>query len=175
MDVTQLGAAVLTELEGRGWKIERSTSRETLLPAAISRRYPRIPGELMNFLQSIDSCANADENIWFLCREDFLRDEDGFRWNEFELMSLEHDGGAEWKAQVRGFWDRHFPFMLAVHSDYDYLAVSLDERSYGKVVHGCGDDFLEPSAVAPSFAEFLAQFRTFVASRRNDYPLGNFV
>ena len=24
---------------------------------------------------------------------------------------------------MRKFWDAHFPFMLALHSDYDYLAV----------------------------------------------------
>ena len=147
MDMIQLGADVLKELEARGWKIERSTSREPLLPAEISRRYPRIPGELIGFLEM----------------------------NEFELMSLDQDDDVEWKTQVRGFWDRHFPFMLAVHSDYDYLAVSLDGRSYGEVVHGCGDDFLQPSAIAPSFAEFLTLFREFVASRRDDYPLGVFV
>ena len=175
MDATQLGADVLKELEGRGWKIQRSASREPLLPVEISRRYPRIPDELIDFLQSIDSCVNAEESIWFLCRADFLRGEEGFRWNEFELMSLNRDDDAEWKPQVRAFWDRHFPFMLAVHSDYDYLAVSLEERSYGEVVHGCGDDFLQPFAIAPSFAEFLKRFREFVASRRDDYPLGTFV
>jgi hypothetical protein len=175
MELTELSAAVLKELEGRGWKIERSTSREPLLPAAIGARYPRIPGELLSFLQSIDSCTNANEDIWFLCRADFVRGDEGFRWNEFEAMTLEYDHEAEYKAQVRAFWDRHFPFMMAAHSDYDYLAVSLDERSFGKVVHGCGDDFLEPSDVAPSFAAFLEQFKKFVASGRDDYPLGNFV
>ena len=69
-------------------------------------------------------------------------------------MSLERDDPDAQK-QVRGFWDFHFPFMLAVHSDYDYLAVSLDERFYGQVVHGCGPAFEETSLVAPSFSLFL--------------------
>ena len=130
----------------------------------------------MSFLQSIDQCTNAEENIWFLCREDFLRSEEGFRWNEFELMSLEHDDGAEWKAQVRGFWDRHFPFMLAVHSDYDYLAASLDERSYGQIVHGVGPAFEEEAhPIARSFPEFLRLFREVASGRRDDYPLCDFV
>lgn len=175
MDVIQLGANLLESLEGRGWKIQRSTSREQLLPPEVSRRYPRVPAELIAFLESLDSGVNADETVWFLCREDFRRtDDQAFRWNEFERMVSE-DAAPEARQRTRQFWDHHFPFMLCVHSDYDYLAVDLDARSYGKIVHGCGPAFEETSVVAPSFAQFLKIFGDAVAAGRDDYPLGFFM
>jgi hypothetical protein len=176
MDLAQLEADLLRELERKGWIIQPGTSREPLLPPAVSQRYKRLPSDLVAFLEKLDSAVNADETVWFLCREDYRRTGgESFRWNEFEVMSLEYDDDAEWKLQVRSFWDRHFPFMLAVHSDYDYLAVSLDERSFGEIVHGCGDDFLEPSPVAPSFAEFLRLHREAAAGRHDEWPLNCFI
>jgi hypothetical protein len=174
VELAQLEAQVLEALEGRGWKVQRGTSREPLLPPEISGRYPRIPAELVSFLERMDVCVNADETVWFLCRADFRTGAEGFRWNEFELMTLE-SGNAEWNEQARQFWDHHFPFMLCVHSDYDYLAVNLEARSYGQIVHGCGPTFEETSIVAPSFAEFLASFNETVAGRRDEYPLSFFV
>jgi hypothetical protein len=175
MDVIQLGEDVLKALQDKGWDVQLSDSREPLLPPDLRRRYPRLPVELTDFLERIESAANADENIWFLCRADFRNtDAQSFRWNEFELMLLENDD-AKQQAETRRFWDLHFPFMLATHSDYDYLAVSLEEQSYGQVVHGCELELQEPSVVAPSLAEFLALFKETAAGRRNEYPLTAFV
>ena len=175
MDLAQLGAQVLEALKGRGWNVQPSTTREPLLPPAVSRRYPRVPAELIAFLESLDSGVNADETVWFLCREDFRRtDDQGFRWDEYERMTL--DGATpEAQQRIRRFWDRHLPFMMCVHSDYDYLAVDLDARSYGAIVHGCGPEFEETSLVAPSFEQFLKIFKEAVAARRDDYPLGFFM
>jgi hypothetical protein len=174
MDTTQLGAELLAVLQERGWRIQRSASGEPLLPPLVRQRYPRVPVELTGFLEAIESCTNAAEDVWFLCRADYHRtDDQGFRWNEFELMGLE-TGDTEGQQQLRGFWDLHLPFMLAVHSDYDYLAVSLDERSYGQVVHGCGPEFEEASSVAPSFAQFLTLLREAAGGGAN-YPLSYFL
>jgi hypothetical protein len=175
MDEVQLGADLLRVLQGRGWRIEYSTSREPLLPSDVQQRYPRVPVELIGFLQTMESCTNAEENVWFLCREDYRRsDEQSFRWNEFELMCLETDDIEE-REQIRGFWDLHFPFMLCVHSDYDYLAVSLDEQSYGEIVHGAGFEFEQTTSLARSFAQFLTLFRETAEGRRDDYPLSYFL
>ena len=175
MDLIQIGDQLFQALRDKGWEIELSDSREPLLPPDLLRRYPRLPPELTDFLQRIESAANSEENIWFLSRSDFHRtDADHFRWNEFELMLLENGDGKQ-QAETRKFWDLHFPFMLATHSDYDYLAVSLDDRSYGQVMHGGELEMQNPSIVAPSFAEFLALFRETAAGRRDDYPLTSFV
>lgn len=165
-------------LQERGWRIERSSSREPLLPPPLLRRYPRLPIELTSFLEGLESCVNRDQNVWFLCREDFRgTDEQSFRWNEYEVMSLEAAGGDPvWQVQIRSFWDRHFPFMLAVHSDYDYLAVSLEDRSYGSIVHGFGPEFEETSTtVAPSFMEILALFKLAASEEMEDHPLSLFL
>ena len=65
--------------------------------------------------------------------------------------------------------------MLAVHSDYDYLAVSLAEDSYGQIVHGYGPEFEETSIVAPSFAHFMRLFGEEAAGIRDSYPLSVFL
>lgn len=172
---TQPGAELLQALQARGWMIAHSDSAEPLLPPDLQQRYPRLPAELTAFLETIDSCANAEETVWFLCREDYrLRDAERFRWNEFELMILE-DADADAQERVRRFWDRHFPFLLCVHSDYDYLALSLDEKSFGAIVHGCGPVFEETTQVASSFTEFLTLFRKYATGDRDDYPLSYFV
>jgi hypothetical protein len=177
MNTSELGEDLLLVLQDRGWRIERSASREPLLPVEVARRYPRLPVELTRFLERIESCVNVDENVWFLCRADYRRtDEQGFRWDEFERMSLEAaSGDLEWQAQVRSFWNRHFPFMMAVHSDYDYLAVNLEERSYGAVVHGSGPEFEETSIVAASFAQFTTLLRETAAGHSDEYPLSSFL
>jgi hypothetical protein len=62
MDVAQLGADVLKELEARGWKIQRSSSSEPLLPAEVSRRYPRIPVELIDSFKSVALVSHPPSN-----------------------------------------------------------------------------------------------------------------
>lgn len=174
MDAMKLGENLLEILDMRGWIIGRSVTDAPLLPPPLVHRYPRLPEDLISFLGSIETCTNAAEDIWFLTRADYQRtDDSAFRWNEFELMSLEGDGGAA--AQIRQFWDLHFPFMLAVHSDYDYLAVCLDPPVYGQVVHGCGPSFEETSLVADSFAQFMSLFAREAAGDQPAYPLSCFV
>lgn len=177
MDTIGLGEELLVVLHGRGWRIERSASREPLLAPPVRLRYPRLPVELTRFLEGLESCVNRDQSVWFLCREDYRRtDEESFRWNENELMSLDAArGDPVLEAKTRGFWDRHFPFMLAVHSDYDYLAVSLDDQSYGRIMHGFAPEFEEVSMVAPSFLEFLALFKLALLDDKKDYPLSLFL
>ncbi len=177
MDANELGEELLIVLQERGWGIERSASGEPLLPPPVLRRYPRLPLELTRFLEGLEACVNRDQNAWFLCREDYRRtDEQSYRWNENELMSLDAAGGDPvWQAQIRGFWDRHFPFMMAVHSDYDYLAVSLEDQSYGGIVHGFCPESEEASMVAPSFTEFLALFKLAASEEKGAYPLSLFL
>src|SRR5512147_1918169 len=92
MDTAQLGADLLAALRERGWRIQPGASREPLLPPLVRQRYPRVPTELTRFLESLELCTNAAENVWFLCRADYqLTEGPGFRWNEFELITLETD------------------------------------------------------------------------------------
>lgn len=133
-------------------------------PDFVAKRYPTVPPEVVRFLGSLEECTNRDNNIWFLCRPEFVRNDPGiFHWNEYELMSLDAaKDDPDWQRQIRAFWDTHFPLMMAVHSDYDFLAISLSLETYGQVVHGCGPEFEEVSTIAPSFAEFVRQFTAVV-------------
>jgi hypothetical protein len=58
--------------------------------------------------------------------------------------------------------------MLAVHSDYDYLAIRLSD---GSVVHGFAPEWDAPSPIAGSFAEFLTAFEREAASAAPRSPL----
>ena len=175
MHESQLGADLLNALDTRGWSIQRSDSSEFLLPPDLRERYPQLPAEVIEFLQAMESCVNADETVWFLCREDYRRtDDQSFRWNEFELICLENDD-ANARERIRRFWDLHFPIMLCVHSDYDYLAVSLETQTYGQIVHGCGPEFEETTVVAGTFTEFLTMFTETALGHRDDYPLSMFL
>ena len=176
MDTSQLGADLLAALEKKGWTIRRSAAPEPLLSPPLRERYPRLPADLTGFLEALESCVSADETVWFLCPGDYgVVGPEAFRWNEYELMSLEATDDPGKQAEIRRFWDLHLPFMLAVHSDYDYMAVSLAEKTFGQIVHGCGDDFEAPSPVAASFAEFLSLLKEEAAGATDGYPLCYFL
>jgi hypothetical protein len=175
MDTSELATDLLAALEKKGWTIRRSAAPEPLLPPPLRERYPRLPADLTGFLEALESCVSAEETVWFLCPGDYRVGPEAFRWNEYELMSLETTDDPGEQKEIRRFWDLHLPFMLAVHSDYDYMAVSLAEETYGQIVHGCGDDFEAPSPVAASFAEFLSLLKEEAAGATDGYPLSYFL
>jgi len=166
--------SLLEALGRRGWTVRRATGSRELLPPAVASRYASLPAEVLRFLSALDVCCSPDGTAWFLTAEDFARTaESGFRWNENEIMSLEAaKSDPAWQLEIRAFWDRHFPVMLAVHSDYDYLAVSLAD---GSVVHGFAPEFEDASPIAGSFAEFLSALEAEAASAEPRYPLAVFL
>lgn len=53
-------------------------------------RYLQLPKDYLDFLQQFKTITNKADNVWFNSIEDFNESSDNeFRWNEFELMSLE--------------------------------------------------------------------------------------
>lgn len=165
---------LLTTLRRRGWKVSRVSRPRKLLPPAVSARYPRVPAGVLRLLSALEACCSPKETVWFLTAKDYARTGDaGFRWNEFEIMSLDSaDGDPELEAEIRSFWDGHFPVMLAVHSDYDYLAVRLSD---GAVVHGYAPEWESPGEVAASFAALLIALEAEADAERDDGPFHIFV
>jgi hypothetical protein len=164
---------LLDSLRARGWKVELSTTPMELLPDPLTRRYHWLPREVAEFLCPLVSCRNQDETVWFLCHSDFsVARSEGFNWNEYERMAIEAAGNdPSLISKIHEFWDNHFPFMLAVHSDYDYLAV---RKSDGSVVHGCAPEWEDPTPIADTFESFLVAFEA--AARGNGgYPLTLFL
>lgn len=151
-------------LRGRGWVIQYQPP--VALPEAILSRYPRLPQEVARFLGALSVCHNPSQNVWFLTTADYTRVSggEGFAWNEIEQMSGES-----------AFWDMHFPFLYAVHSDYDYLAVRLTENAFGSIVHGFAPFWNEPSVITPNFTAFLEAFTAATQSREPAWPYSVFL
>ena len=168
---------LLTALQLRGWTVRTFTGPRLLLPPAVAKRYPALPSEVVTFLSSLDVCCNQEENSWFLTSEDYAREESsGFRWNEYEHMGLEmYAEDPAFREGIKAFWDSHFPFMLAVHSDYDYLAMRLTPEGFGSVVHGYAPEWEEPQPIADLFGAFLQAFTIAAGMPQAENPLDVFL
>ena len=166
---------LLSALQARQW-IVRVEEEPQPLPPIVASRYPTLPPEVRSWIGMLADCHNAAEDIWFMTPSDYALDTaDAFRWNEIELMSLEGAANDTERQQIVSFWDRHFPFLLAVHSDYDYVALRLAPDQYGIVVHGYAPEFEEPSIVAPSFADFLSALERAAGDASPAYPFSSFL
>ena len=84
-------------------------------------------GGMGGFLSQVSRCVKDGETAWLLCLEDFEEaDGGGFRWNEFEQLSLQaaaDAGDTVWQADIRRFWDAHIPVGLSVGGAYEYYAI----------------------------------------------------
>lgn len=158
---------LIANLKSAGWHVEPPTS-DAEIPEAILARYGSLPAVLVAFISSFSRCTAPSQQAWFVSLHDLVQDEP-FRFNEFELMSLSAAGSDEdWSAAIRSFWTGHFPLFLSVAGSYQYFALSLGGPAKGNVVYGAEPDFEECSVVAPSLAEFLAMF---LAALRSPTPL----
>jgi len=166
---------VFEALSARGWSIQFNDRPATLLPAALQQRYPAVPEELLAFLAPLKVCRNSAQNSWFLTSNDFRNEAPAFRWNEYEWMALETLTAPEERAAVTSFWDRHLPFMLTVHSDYDYLAMQVSGPARGAIVHGSAPEWEDTSVVAPSLSAFLRDLAAAAGESEPAYPLSIFL
>ena len=168
--------ALLDALVRRGWSASLRSVRDALLPPDVARRYPHIPQDITNFLTIIQECTSETNDIWFLTAGAFAAlPGPGFSWNGYERMELEGLEAETDMARVVDFWDHHFPFMMAAHSDYDYLAVRLHPDAYGAVVHGFSPYWTQPTVIAPSFPEFRAAYLAAASTPNPEWPLSIFL
>lgn len=136
-----------------GWTCE--LAREKLeIPQEILARYKRLPQDFLDFISKFSNIINAGENMWLLTAKDYLvDDDDAYRWNEFELMSLDWmDDDKEGKAEITAFWDNFLPIFMSVAGDYHYYAINIKT---GEIFEGWSPEFEEPQIAAPSFTEFI--------------------
>ena len=147
---------VCAALRQQGWTVSGEDATPRQFPQCISGRYHNPPAEWVEFLNCVRSCVSPGETTWFLCLNDFERqDKDSFWWNEWELISLQaamDDQDTEWQDAIRAFWDNHLPICLSVKGGYGYYAIRLSD---GAVVHGTESEFEETREAAPSFSRFL--------------------
>lgn len=168
--------ALLTALQTRQWIVYASRRNHSLFHRTSRVATPHCRPRSDRWVGMLAACHNAAEDIWFMTPSDYARETaDSFRWNEIELMSLEAAANETERREIVSFWDRHFPFLLAVHSDYDYLALRLSPDQYGIVVHGYAPEFEETSIVASSFADFLSAFERAASGASPEYPFSYFL
>ena len=137
-----------------GWNVAPAEEKYEL-PKTLTERYAFIPDDWTDFIQSFIICINGDNNLYFQLVEDYENDCDdsAFRWNEFELISLEAAKGDEkWTADVKEFWDNYLPIVMSVGGDYHYYAIGIKT---GEIFDGWAPEFEEPEIVAPNFTDFI--------------------
>jgi len=159
---------LLKALSARSWNVESTVGR-SLKPIAITERYPTLEGGVLDVLSQIKRCIRADDQSWLIPFSDFQTDSSSaFRWNEYEIMALEATVSEGERSSITRFWDEHFPFLLAVQADYDYLAIRISD---GSVVHGNAPEWEHPSVFANSFDAFVACVVGAVSPTELPYPL----
>ncbi|MCH5205630.1 MAG: hypothetical protein J1F09_01670 [Oscillospiraceae bacterium] len=140
--------------KNNGWNVEFSDEKRGL-PEAVRERYKYIPAEWVDFIGCFNVCINGENNLYFQLAEDFEEQDNGFRWNEFEMISLEAaKGDEEWTANIREFWDNYLPIAVSVGGDYHYYAIGIKT---GEVFDGWEPEFEEPEIVAAGFGDFIGK------------------
>lgn len=139
--------------------IVRLNQKNKLNPIILNR-YQNLPKDYLNFLDEIGICATKDNKAWFNAISNFNNNvKSEFRWNEFELMSLQ-DYKDETDADAKDiieFWDQHLPILLSCRNFYCYFAISLLLENYGQIVYGSEPEFEETEFVANDFLEFMTK------------------
>ncbi|WP_145407664.1 SMI1/KNR4 family protein [Paenibacillus xylanexedens] len=142
--------------ETKGWVIRTKSSHELNLDVHVSTRYNNIPDEYLDFLRVVKQCVSPSEQTWFLCENEYNHSTDtAFRWNEFELLSLEAAAGDDqWTSEIKTWWDHYLPIVISVHGGYSFYAIDLINE-IGTIVRGEEPEFEEVTKVAEHLDEFL--------------------
>ncbi len=137
---------LITALRKAGWRISEGSAP---LPARIRARYSWVPAEILAVLEGMTEAVNHSETAWLLSAAATLRG-GRYRWNEWELVSLEAAGSdLDWANEISAFWDSHFPFLLSVKDGYAYFAIR--QAPGFPVVYGREPEFEQTEAIAGSF------------------------
>ena len=137
-----------------GWILEPATdSTPCTLP-----RFLSASDELKEFLASFAALHTAADKAWLIASGDFgATPQQGFAWNEFELLSLSASADDSACAQqVRSFWQNHLPIFMSVENHYEYVAYCLSGPRRGSYVHGAEPEFEDTRVVAHDLDEFVA-------------------
>lgn len=144
-----------------GWAITKNPDSSLNLDSSFISRYQETPHEYLDFLRAVKQCTTPNENTWFLCEDEYNdSSEAAFKWNAFELLSLESAMDDEiWKAEITAWWDHYLPIVMSIDGGYSFYAIDL-ANEIGAIVRGDEPEFEEVVKVANNFEEFLAFIMT---------------
>jgi len=139
-----------------GWDITQKSDFQLKVDGSIISRYKEIPKEYVEFLSLVKQCVTPSEKTWFICEDEFNNSSDhAFKWNEFELLSLEAAMDDDsWKSEITTWWDSYFPIVMSVEDGYSFYAIDLTNDK-GAIVRGYEPEFEKVEKVANTLEEFL--------------------
>ncbi len=138
------------------WDISLKENPGLGLNNSITTRYKDIPQGYKDFLYNVKHCIAPSEKSWFLCEDEYNDNSDiAFRWNEFELLSLEAATNDNiWESEIISWWDKHFPIFMSVDGAYSFYAIDL-ANNIGSIVQGVEPEFEEVEEIASSINDFF--------------------
>lgn len=163
---------MIETLENKGFVVQERTEANEL-SSDFLQRYNNLPANYLKFLNEFQLITNKDDNAWFNSIEDFNGESDsGFRWNEYEMMSLEAlEGDEEACNEIHNFWNTHIPIAMAVEGEYQYLCIDLSPENYGKIYYGVEPEFEDS---ADFVCDSLNQLLELLSSDSEDSRLTSF-
>ena len=144
-------------LKDNDWKIEENDTECDVYSNAVLSAYGHLPAALIELLQKYKSVASGDDTSFFLCVDDYSGESDlAFKWNEFELISLEAaEGDEDWTNDIRSWWKTKLPFYMSVDGEYSFYAIDTEDN--GAILSGYEPEFEEADKVADDFEDFISK------------------
>ena len=144
-------------LKDNNWKIEENDTKIDVYSNAVLNSYENLPVVFLEFLQKYKSVTSEDETGFFLCVDEYSGESSlAFKWNEFELMSLEAaEGDEDWTKDIKSWWKPKLPFFMSVVGEYLYYAIDTEDG--GTILSGYEPEFEEADKVADSFEDFMSK------------------
>jgi hypothetical protein len=176
MDEKEL-VSFLETLVRAGWEVKMKTDVSLDIGDDVNSRYSSIPDEYLAFLRNVSVCRNQTDTVWFLCEDHYAgKDDSAFLWNDFEIQSLKAAGSdEELIAEIKGFWHRHFPFLISVKYGYAFLAMSVSSDDYGVIVSGREPEYEEVIKICGSFQGFTKLFSDALKEKPRITELNDFL
>ena len=166
----------LIRLEQSGWVIVPNSAKTPRLHEISVEKLKFAGGNFEKLITSYFSCSNLSDDVWFLSWADFSGESDSsFLWNEFEIQSLDAAMNELQRNQVTKFWSQHIPFLISVRSGYSYIAISIEESTFGKIVLGNEPEYEETIMLSDSLEDFFKLCSDSIGGQISDPRLAQFV
>ena len=150
--MSNLYLPIVRRLVEVGWSVQE-LSQPRPLPEGILARYPGMPSEYRELVESAGLVSSSDEKAWLNTTCTFSSGVSAYAWNEWEQQSLEAAGkDEELTRTIRRFWDRHLPILMSVKSGYAHFSLDLETM---RVVQGGEPEYEDISPLAPSIDEMF--------------------
>ena len=134
--------------------IENQTEIE--ISKSLINRYEDLPNEYLEFLRKFKEITNKEDTAWFNLNNEYIGiTENEFKWNEYELMSLEWSEDDDEIKKVQEFWNNHVPIIMSVKDEYQFLGICLEKEKYGEIIHGREPEFEKVKKICNNFYELI--------------------